>query len=475
MYSLFLYLYIRGSGFMLKKGLVVILLIVSAFFLLTGCDQLYFKDYEASGTVKDSSGAGIESASVNFSDGSSVKTLADGSWKQTGLNGDIEITPKKSGYTFSPSSFHLSQLDENKDEIIFTANSNGTDSGDDSNNPGGDDGSDDNENNAFFLSGIIENDLGESISDVIIHFNNGEFSSVMTAEDGSWKKEGLTGRIEVKAEKYGYTFEPPTRSLETSDENVNFTALSTENFYIVSGKVVDQKGNGIENTKITFNNGKFSSVMTDAGGNWEKSDLFGKVEIKAEKFNYTFEPPTIPVETTDENVNFTAIAEEQPYTVSGRVTNEENIPIPDVVINFNDGSSVITDYEGNWEKTGLTGEVVVTPELDDWQFSPANITVDDANNIANFKAQPADNYEYYTLSGVVESNGGSNVHIEIRRASDNTLIANAITADDGSWTSTSVWGTVIVTPQITGSIQGFTPENDRFSGPETEVNFRADY
>jgi hypothetical protein len=467
---------------MLKKSLVVLLLLVSAFFLLTGCDQLYFKDYEASGTVKDSSGAGIESASINFSDGSSVKTQADGSWKQTGLNGDIEITPKKSGYTFSPSSFHLSQLDENKDSILFTANSNGTDSGDDSDNSGGDDGSDENsddsdgtEDNLFVLSGKIKNESGESISDVIIHFNSGEFSSVTTAEDGSWEKEDLTGRVEVKAEKYGYTFEPPTRSLETSDENVNFTALSTENFYIVSGKVADEKGNGIENAKITFNNGKFSSVMTDADGNWEKSDLFGKVEIKAEKFNYTFEPATIPVETTDDNVNFTAIAEEQPYTVSGTITNEENIPIPDVVINFNDGTSVNTDYNGYWEKTGLTGEVVVTPELDDWQFSPANKTVYEENDITNFTAQPADNYEYYTLSGVVEDNNGANIHIEIRRASDNTLIANAITNDEGNWTSTSVWGTVIVTPQVTGSISGFTPENDRFSGPETEVNFRADY
>ena len=117
----------------------------------------------------------------------------------------------------------------------------------------------------------------------------------------------------------------------------------------------------------------------------------------------------------------------------------------------------------------------MTPELDDWQFSPANKTVYEENDITNFTAQPADNYEYYTLSGVVEDNNGANIHIEIRRASDNTLIANAITNDEGNWTSTSVWGTVIVTPQVTGSISGFTPENDRFSGPETEVNFRADY
>jgi len=328
-----------------------------------------------------------------------LKEYFYGSWKQTGLNGDIEITPKKSGYTFSPSSFHLSQLDENKDNILFTANSNGTDSGDDSDNSGGDDGSDENsddsdgtEDNLFVLSGKIKNESGESISDVIIHFNSGEFSSVTTAEDGSWEKEELTGRVEVNAEKYGYTFEPPTRSLETSDENVNFTAIG-----------------------------------------------------------------------------------EASFTASGRVTNEENIPIPDVVINFNNGTFVNTDYNGNWEKTGLTGEVVVTPELDDWQFRPANITVDDANNVANFTAQPADNYEYYTLSGVVEDNDGANIHIEIRRASDNTLIANAITNDEGNWTSTSVWGTVIVTPQITGAITGFTPPNQSFSGPETEVNFRADY
>ena len=107
---------------MLKKSLVVLLLLVSAFFLLTGCDQLYFKDYEASGVLKDSDGVGIENATVNFSDGSSVKTQVDGSWKQTGLNGTIIITPFKDGYTFTPSSKKILQLDENKNDIEFIGN-----------------------------------------------------------------------------------------------------------------------------------------------------------------------------------------------------------------------------------------------------------------------------------------------------------------------------------------------------------------
>ena len=101
--------------------------------------------------------------------------------------------------------------------------------------------------------------------------------------------------------------------------------------------------------------------------------------------------------------------------------------------------------------------------------------MDEVNNIADFTAQPADNHEYYTLSGVVEDNYGVNIHIEIRRADDNTLIADVITDDDGTWISTRVWGSVVVTPQTTGSITEFTPPNQRFSGEETEVNFRADY
>ncbi len=106
---------------MLKK-ISIFLLVILMLFLLAGCEQLYFKDYEAYGVVKDSSGVGIDSATVNFSDGSSVKTLGDGSWKKTGLRGTIIITPFKDGYTFTPSSKKLLQLDENKNNIEFIGN-----------------------------------------------------------------------------------------------------------------------------------------------------------------------------------------------------------------------------------------------------------------------------------------------------------------------------------------------------------------
>jgi hypothetical protein len=457
---------------MLKKVSIFFLLLL-LLFALSGCDQFYFKDYEASGKVEDSSGTGIQGATINFSDGSSVKSLSDGTWKQTGLKGDIEITPKKSDYTFTPTAHQLSQLDENKNNIIFKAESNGTDSSD-GESDGEEDGSDE-KVNLFELSGIVKDVSENGLSNVIIQFNNGEFSSVVTAEDGSWEKEGLSGRVEVRAEKYGYIFEPATRSLETSDKNVNYKAIAQEQSFMASGTVSDANNNPIVDVTIRFNDGEFGSVKTDAAGEWTKEGLIGDVNVAPSKYGYTFEPDNLPVSAEDQNIDFTAIKEEVEYTASGNITDQAGNPLPDVIVNFSNGSSVKTDFNGNWEKTGLVGESTVTPELDDWQFVPANITLNENYNEAYFVAQTAEHYDYYTLSGKIENNGGANIHIEIRSADDNKLIANAITKDDGTWVSTSIWGSVVVTPKTTGSIIGFTPPNQRFSGEETEVNFRADY
>jgi len=456
---------------MLKKISIFFLLLI-VLFVFSGCDQIYFKDYEASGKVEDSSGTGIEGATINFSDGSSVKSLSDGSWKQTGLKGDIEVTPQKDGYTFTPPTHYLSQLDEQKTNLVFKAQSNGTDSDDGSSD--GEGGSDETVN-SFELSGVVEDASENGISGVIIHFNNGEFSSVVTEEDGSWVKEGVSGRVEVRTEKYGYVFEPATRSLETSDENVNFRAIAQEQSFVAGGNISDANNNPIVDVTIRFNNGEYGSVKTDAAGDWTKEGLSGNVTIAPSKYGYTFEPNNLPVSAEDQNIDFTAIKEEVEYTASGNITDKFGTPIPDVILNFSDGSSVKSDFNGNWEKTGLVGESTVTPELNDWQFVPANITLNENYNEAYFVAQTAENYDYYTLSGKIENNGGANIHIEIRSADDNKLIANAITEDSGTWVSTSIWGPVVVTPKTTGSISGFTPSNQRFSGEETEVNFRADY
>ncbi len=76
--------------------------------------QMKINFYTVSGTVKDSSGNGIEDVKitlVNKNDDSITYTAtsdSDGNWSKSGLSGTFTITPSKSGYQFTPVSTQVS-------------------------------------------------------------------------------------------------------------------------------------------------------------------------------------------------------------------------------------------------------------------------------------------------------------------------------------------------------------------------------
>lgn len=67
------------------------------------------------------------------------------------------------------------------------------------------------------------------------------------------------------------------------------------------------------------------------------------------------------------------------YSVSGTVTDENGVGIPDVTLTFsNDFGSVVTDANGNWKKDLLKGQVTITPLKEDWFFDPESKLVSQA-------------------------------------------------------------------------------------------------
>ncbi len=74
---------------------------------------------------------------------------------------------------------------------------------------------------------------------------------------------------------------------------------------------------------------------------------------------------------------------------------DESAGITGVIIDFNDGSSVITDSNGNWRKNGLTGTVTVTPlcgyKNGEYEIYNANGSIDREIELVPFFV-PVDNY-----------------------------------------------------------------------------------
>lgn len=251
--------------------------------------------------------------------------------------------------------------------------------------------------------------------------------------------------------------------------------------YTARGVVIDENGVGISNTSIYFDDG--SPIETRVDGTWTKSGLEGKVVVRPQKSGYSFTPANLTISHLEENNNIEFIGtkiegENDRYTVSGQITYNGN-PLPGVTLQFSDGSSSVeTDLEGNWEKSDLTGQIVVTPTLEDWQFSPANITVTSANNEVDFKAEPAENFSYYTLSGNIiddDANGVPGVKIEIRRSANDTLLDTAFSDSSGAWTSSGLWGEVVVTPipASKDDIASFDPSSKNKSAEAQNVDFKA--
>ncbi len=75
--------------------------------------------------------------------------------------------------------------------------------------------------------------------------------------------------------------------------------------------------------------------------------------------------------------------------MSGYVFNSNGKPIPGVIISFSDSlPAVTTNSQEYWSQSGLSGNVVITPSLNGYTFTPSSTTVTGPNNNVNFKGIP---------------------------------------------------------------------------------------
>ncbi len=73
------------------------------------------------------------------------------------------------------------------------------------------------------------------------------------------------------------------------------------------------------------------------------------------------------------------------YGLSGKVEDEDGAGLAGVKITFSGSHDTVdTGSDGSWVKNNLSGEVTVTPQLDDYEFSPASVTVDNLERAVNF-------------------------------------------------------------------------------------------
>src|SRR6056297_13576 len=408
-------------------------------------NQVVPEKYEISGKVEDGKGNGIGDIVIRFSDGYAPTTTdSSGNWEKDNLSGDITVTPDHNKYVFDPTSRSVSGPDS---YVNFVARES---------------------SKTYSISGKVVDQQDNGISDVIIRFSGG-FESIKTDEEGNWEKDGLEGEVTITPEKRDYTFDPESRTVSGSDKYLNFVGTYADQPYDISGQVVDNQNNGIEDVVIRCS-GSYSPVTTGADGNWEKENLEGEVTVTPEKTDYSFDPASRTVSGPDSYMDFVGTYADQPYDISGQVVDNQDNGIEDVVIRFSGSySPVTTDADGNWEKENLEGEVTVTPEKTDYSFDPASRTVSGPDSYMNFVGTYAD--QPYDISGQVVDNQDNGIEDVVIRFSGSY---SPVTTDaDGNWEKENLEGEVTVTPGKTD--YSFDPASRRVSGPDSYMDFVGTY
>ncbi len=119
--------------------------------------------------------------------------------------------------------------------------------------------------------------------------------------------------------------------------------------YTASGHV-NVNSAGLQGVTLAFSNG-VTSVITDASGNWSKTDLSKTVTVTPSLAGYTFSPATIMVNAARSDVNFTATRINIAYIYPGDNTAASNFKTlleptypTDLIMKSNIESTSLTKY-----------------------------------------------------------------------------------------------------------------------------------
>jgi len=147
----------------------------------------------------------------------------------------------------------------------------------------------------------------------------------------------------------------------------------------ISGTVLDALSAPLAG--VIVSDGQGQEVKTDQLGQYTLANLIaGSYTVTPYRLGYTFSPASRLATITNDNVtgvNFTATPVGELYTISGRITDDQGIPLADVSVSDEFGQTVLTDADGYYTLTDYpAGSYRVIPEDDVFIFDPEWILVD---------------------------------------------------------------------------------------------------
>jgi len=282
----------------------------------------------------------------------------------------ITITPQKEGYSFTPESRTISNLQTETSNLNFTASQTGA-----------------------VISGSIAIDNTENIWLQI----SGDFiGTVKLQEDGTYTLPVNAGRnITLTPIKDGYIFSPQSITIDNAQGTIDGNDFETvQSFFMVSGQInIDVP----EGTELQISGDMNVSKTLQSNSNFAFTAHNGaNITLVPEKEGYVFTPESISISTLEadtSNIQFNATR--LSYAVSGTISGT-NLNSIELQISGDTTAVVHSEPNGNYEFSILSGKsITIIPAKKGHIFTPQNIVLN--NILSDFEGN---NFSVRTETGI---------------------------------------------------------------------------
>lgn len=276
--------------------------------------------YTISGHLDNGQSAALGGVTMNLSgtESGSVQTDVSGNYSFTvHARGNYLLTPSKANYDFNPDHRSYTNLGSNQ-AAAFTGTL-----------------------RHYVVNGHVTDSDGESLAGIAMNLSGSETSSTQTDSNGNYSFSLLAeGDYSITPAKLHYDFAPLNRTFQnlSSPQEASFQGILRH--YLISGRVTDTNGQGINGIAIALSGPQPRTVRTASDGSYSFSAAAGNdytVAPSIEQDYYLIAPS---------NRSLLNLITDQ--TGNDFIATLAPIPVPTYVLEY-DGTPKSVDYGNFWE------------------------------------------------------------------------------------------------------------------------------